>query len=363
MRNVDAASNPGASFVTPGTFGTWSNNFWQWPAPSGTPTANDHSNMDKFCMSCHDSNGASTINVNGTFNGLNLNNTRALTPFSKTTVGGSLTDFGARTRVLDVKTQFKNDATAGSNEWPAGNGTLPTTFDTLAEGQGYDGNPSQHAVLGPRYATKNASLAGWTSGKTLKSGQTLATSEETSQLHCADCHSVDTNAHGSANANMMVASTVDATCYTCHASGTYSATASAGSRVNHSMCGHTFDSGMESTFGTSFCFNCHAGTKLDTFPNPYGSIHGMQTGADPNYTTGTIGSKDTAGLNKVEERWRFMGGQLGAWRESGANWNTNTDPVTCYMRTSGNAYTNCTRHAGGVNGSKQSTTFSRELKY
>jgi predicted CXXCH cytochrome family protein len=357
MRNVDAVGNPGASFVAPGTFGTWTNNFWQWPRPSVAPTANDHSNMDKFCMSCHDSLGATGINVNAAFTGLNLSNLRALTPFSKSTIGGSLTDFGARTRVLDVKTQFKNDATAGSNEWPAGSGTLPTTFDTLAEGQGYDGNPSQHAVLGPRYATKNASLAGWVTGKTLKSGQTLTTSEETSQLHCADCHSVDTNAHGSATANMLVAATVDNTCYTCHDSGVYSNTAGNGSRVDHSMCGHTFDGGMESTYGTSFCFNCHAGMKNES---PYGGIHGMPSGTDPDYA-----ASYTNGKNPIEERWRFMGGELGAYKQGAwpGAWNTSGTAPTCYMRTAANSYSNCSRHQGSGSGSKGSTNFNRELKY
>ncbi len=100
---------------------------------------------------------------------------------------------------------------------------MPSGFN----GTNYNGNASQHAVRGPRYSTTDNNWNTWVS-RTLKSGQNLATSRETSQLHCADCHTVDQNAHGGGNIFMLTAqgtsntnSTIDKTCTQCHSASVY----------------------------------------------------------------------------------------------------------------------------------------------
>ncbi len=367
MRNVDSISTG-----------------WEWDKTATTATM--HGYMDAFCLACHDSDGSSGIAVNSSGDGITTSpGALALTPFYDNlrgptpptgsivnpqveVIGGDGNDdgvcesgetcedgFSDRTRVIDVETQFD----PGTYTWPNDDGTMPSGFT----GTNYDGRPSQHAVLGPRYYTNNSSWTAWQS-LTLKSGQALATVKEKAQLHCADCHSVDTNAHGSARLAMLVDSgvtgtagttgvgDVDTSCYACHTIGSYSESNSAGSRTEHGMCGHTFDSPTASAgpaaFGDSYCFNCHAGAKSES---PYGWIHGMPSGSDPDFPT------------RVAERYRFLGGMAGAWEPDGWETSGGTAP-TCYWRTASNTATTCNRHVGATaGGSKGDTLFDRSLEY
>jgi predicted CxxxxCH...CXXCH cytochrome family protein len=301
--------------------------------------------QDDFCLTCHDADGAAGIAVVGNGTGITLTPTvgEAQGPFNDTDgigTGGNAasgpTGFRSRTRVTDVNEQFN----PGSYSWPAGDGTMPAGFT----GGNYDGNQSQHAVRGPRYFTNNA---GWGTGSgqywtanTLKSGQSLKTVRETAQLHCADCHLVDQNAHGSSKVFMLIGdptnsftgtSTIDATCYLCHEQAVHEN--GSGGRWDHSNDGSVWSGGKETFWDDSYCFLCHGGGNgAEAYIAQYGGIHGLN-GADT--LTG-------------EPRWRFQGGAyLSPNPGDNGEWTITSGSVVCYGQTAANKWSNCSRHDGG----------------
>jgi hypothetical protein len=316
---------------------------WVWDKNNTTPAM--HADMDSFCLSCHDAAGASGIAVNSTGDGVTLTPTvgEAQGPFNDTDgigTGGNAasapTGFLGRTRVTDVNEQFN----PGTYQWPAGDGTMPAGFT----GGNYDGNQSQHAVRGPRYGSNNA---GWGTGSgqywtanTLKSGQSLKTVRETAQLHCADCHLVDQNAHGSSKVFMLIGdptnsfsgtSTIDATCYLCHERAVHED--GTGGRWDHNSDGSVWSGGKETFWDDSYCFNCHGGGNgSEAYIAQYGGIHGLN------------GTDTMTG----EPRWRFQGGAyLSPNPGDAGEWTTQSAEVVCYAQTSANKWSNCSRHDGG----------------
>ena len=212
---------------------------WDWNRNATTNQM--HTDMDTFCLNCHDTDGASKINVKSTNNGVNLNvATRALTPFNTSDglgSGGATGSFHLSgyyiSRVLDVKTQFN------------------TT------------NPAHHAVLGKAY---NSASANWPStawvSRTLKNSTQLTTVRESASLHCADCHTVDQNAHGASNSAMLIATTVDGTCWSCHSTNVYNngAANETQSRFDHSSNdgGNTFTQVSAYAYSGAFGGLCSA---------------------------------------------------------------------------------------------------------
>jgi hypothetical protein len=215
---------------------------WDRTASEATKNAGMRTLLDTFCLTCHDNDGASTIAVNGTVAGADLALTtsptvgEARTPFNDDdNLRNGRDGFTTRTVVIDVESQFAPDTS----------GDIANT---------YNGNPSQHAVLGARYTTTNA---GWTSSAwtahDLRNGDVMNTVRETAILHCSDCHLSETNAHGAANAwHMLLDGTVDNytndsnmgglrndtnlnanICYKCHNRSIYMDTASTVPRVSH----------------------------------------------------------------------------------------------------------------------------------
>jgi hypothetical protein len=150
-------------------------------------------NMDTFCMTCHDSDGANTIAVKNTNDGLYIGTAETTTirtgatpvaqrPFNTNDNLQNTHDGFARVRITDVFSQY----------------------DTS--------NPSHHAVRGARYSSRHSDsnsgqwdTATWTD-YTLKdaAGSTMSTIKETATLHCADCHLSEQNAHGAVNAWHML---------------------------------------------------------------------------------------------------------------------------------------------------------------
>ncbi len=302
--------------------------------------------MDNFCMGCHDIDGASGINVNATDNGVNLSNARALTPFNSTDDvsegigGGTVNQAGyERTAVLDVATQFD-----------------PT-------------NPSHHAVIAPAYNSHNNSWGNtaWVN-RTLKSGQSLTTVYETAQLHCADCHTVDSadgGAHGGANGFMLqvgsgaetgdpcgdsVCSGIDRTCWLCHNSTTYSDNSSNDTRWDHSNDSSVWSPDDGSKLGAyggatgSVCLNCHGG---DPAVDGFGGIHGLQSGLD---------------WRSGQERFRFQGGSY--MSHDPGDWTGTTGTATCYFA-GGNQdtqdWSNCTKHDAPEDGRTAPPQYSRPI--
>jgi hypothetical protein len=326
---------------------------WDASASEATKNAGMRTNMDTFCLTCHDSDGASTIAVNGTVSGADLALTtsptagEALTPFNDDdTLENGRDGFSTRTRVIDIKTKFF-----------AGSG---------GSGAGYNGNPSQHAVLGARYSTNNA---GWTaaawSTHDLRSGDVMNVVRETATLHCSDCHLSESNAHGASNAwHMLQDGTVDNytndsnmgglqnssnlnsnICYKCHNRSIYQDTGSTVPRVSHDEDGDWYDSDYGgATEGAELgpvCLNCHAGDN-------FGNIHGVSGQYDPDNATWPItGTQYT--------RYRFMPGAWMRWSPGGgtsstaagddSDWEASSQNGTCYFPNS-SSWSDCGQHNG-----------------
>jgi len=307
--------------------------------------------MDNFCMGCHDSDtsrgaglgGAAQIAVNAAGDGLTLSPTAAqrLAPFNPT---DNLREGGSTGSA-------KVDNSPGASNFPERTAVID------AYGQFATTNASHHAVRGARYNTHNSNwgTGAWVS-RTLKNGTALTTVYEAATLHCSDCHTVDANAHSGSNPFMMQAATIDDTCYLCHNSGVYSDAAGAGSRVNHDMCGHSFD--LTSTFGNSQCLKCHGGEPGEQLSGQsravYGGIHGNNA------------SGSTSGAPISGTRYRFVGGLMGMFQpgtSATVNWTTSGTAVNCYMQAGTNNWSNCERHYGSGPGSKNTTNYTRQLNY
>ncbi len=320
--------------------------------------------MDTFCMKCHDADGASGIAVATGDTGVTLtpSTSEALKPFNSTDGIDSGTGGGSVTVGVDLTSIYSDQASCegkgfywdGSLCWDSRGRVLDVESQfnpgTGGSGTGYNGNPSQHAVLGQRYSTawSDTHPGEWDDpawvNSTLKDGTNLQTVKETARLHCADCHTVDLNAHGGSNIFMLTGSTIDDTCWTCHSNATYS---NSGASRNQSRQDHRFDgrvlrsSGVQSKVGNSYCLNCHAG---NVSYDGWGAIHGIPSGNDPRL---------------AQERYRFIGGSYMTY--DGKGWNTTTQG-TCYFASSrSQPFSNCNQHSGSRSG--YTPNYGRDTKY
>jgi len=303
---------------------------------SYTWNGSEYSNMDTFCMTCHDSDGASGIAVvgNGTAVTTSPTTQEALAPFNDTDGGygnlgaSSPSNQTTRTRVVDVFSQFA------------------TT------------NASHHAVRGQRYSSNDPNWSSTTFvNRTLKSGQNLQSVRETATLHCADCHTVDTNAHGGANIFMLTAggtsntnSTIDKTCTQCHNSGTY--INGTGGRWDHKNERDVWGDGTASAsnWDNSECLLCHGGGSADYngMMEQFGGIHGMN-------------NNDPRGNMPP---YRFMGGSyLYPNPDGNNNWTGTASGPTCYTSTSGNSWAKCNKHDGRTGNKGWPYNYGRPTSY
>lgn len=352
-----------------------------WAINNSAWTTTDYRSLDTFCLSCHDSNGAAAVSVNATNNGIGGN---ALKPFNSTDqlAGGWLKGTNAipnalRDRVVDVKSQFY----AGT--------TMVGTYAGIdgvnvgVAGGSYNGNYSQHAVIGKRYSTINmkwGTIAGgftaWGSVTLRKIGQQVNIVKETAILSCADCHVLDSGsgAHGGAslyNLRMTTVNAIDSNCNMCHSSQTYS-TGGIGttpSRIQHGDLdgGDPLRPASHTKWGwgslSANCMGCHAGYMGYTTASrrtSYGGIHGNATAQ---YGWATVGGP-------MISSYRFFPGSQfkhnpaskngdGGWTTSGAQ------NIGCYMyNATTQGYFNCTRHNGN-SGSDNGTPYNyvRPLRY
>jgi hypothetical protein len=303
--------------------------------------------MDTFCMKCHDSDtsrpgagGASGIAVNSTDTGVTLTPTptEAVQPFSSTDdvdegIGGGTVFLAGyeRTAVIDAYGQFNPS------------------------------NPSHHAVINKAYNTVSTTDgsdywgdAAWVD-KTLKNGTRIISDGiyESAAMHCADCHTVDYNSHGASNGFMLEADSIDGACWLCHNSAVYSDNASGATRWSHDKDAGAWAGGKGSKIGLyggntdgSYCRNCHGGSIGDggTFVDGYGGIHGLPSGADP---------------RSGEERYRFIGGDY--MSHAPASWTgTSGGTPTCYFGAStAQDWSGCTQHSGTDTKRTMSPAYSR----
>lgn len=333
---------------------------WVWNR-FGTITTAMRDNMDSFCMGCHDSLGATQINVNGTNSGLNLNNTRALTPFNtndnlrgNTADAGTLGTFRTTTygRVLNVKDQFNSTNQTGQN-WASHHNLNQFT--------------KRYGTRNTTYFPNNIFV-----NVTLKEGN-LQTLGETIGLHCSDCHLNETNAHGALNSRFMLqdssggdtnwsgASATDGgthVCYKCHAATAYDEASTSG-RFDHSQDAARTMNQMTSPLGI-VCFNCHGGYSSGQ-QGALGAIHGT----NETYVPG--------GATATSKRYRFMSGSVmrfyrpaatGTTDITDANWTSTSTANSCYTVAGDDTWSaGCSQHSGGRAMGANSINYQKPLQW
>ena len=411
MRNVDQVKNPeeaGAAMANAVlNSGSWTVNWWEWPRPSATPTNADHTNMDRFCMSCHDANGASGIAVNATDNGLDLPPTlaNALKPFNSTDAIDAGTGGGSSTPGATLTTWFGTQAACEAKgfTWSGGNCLDRRSKLVDIKGMFNTANPSHHAVLGQRYTSNTGTgycyeptitksptcsgaggswigiagtnrcvdlaatttalcsakggnwtwMLGWSSAawanKTLKNGTNLQTVRETATLHCSDCHTVDQNAHGGANRFMLTVSTIDGSCFTCHNQTTYDGTANTGeSRFNHTTDSNVWSSGA--TGGSRLDATAAPGANVGMCLLCHGGAHYDGYGAIHG-----IPSTSTDVRTSQNPRYRFIGGGTMSYYYAGGDWQSLNTGGTCYfINPDPQPWSYCSHHGAGTSGGSNS---------
>lgn len=311
LRNVDSIGNPG----TPST------NYWTIPR-SGRVAA-DYTNVDNFCFKCHDSVGSAQIAINASGNLITsgLTATNQQKPFNDNLTNSY--DAVARTRVVDVDTQFNT------------------------------GNYSHHAVKAAKYT--NTGGLPFNSVAILQGGNV----DDNSRLHCHDCHVY--NGHGTANNEYMLqnSSGTDTlhtlttyVCAKCH-TATYNTD-------NHYGGGNSGDlvngrSGNYNVTGIS-CTACHNSGGM-----MWGGIHGgnftYATGATPGWTT-TGGNGGGAGSQST---YRFMPGMANNGYQVNS-WTNAASPGTCYTNPN-SSWSACSSHTGGRSTTVTRTGGARALSY
>lgn len=284
--------------------------------------------MDSFCMGCHDSGGATEINV-GTGDVVVVGgggSSQPFAPFNSSDTGGA---------PANVRDMFNSGNLVGRNYASHHNlNQFELRYDAA-------------------YQTANSTRGAWT-GTVLEGG----TPGWNSGLHCADCHLNESNAHGSRNTLSLLqdSSGNDATydestdgtgtfvCYKCHDSTAYND----GASDTRTRFDHDFDSNAWNKYTAPrqiICIACHGGQTY------VGAIHGK----NDTYTTLNFG--DT-------KSYRFLPGAGLRLDISEANWETSVQP-SCYTENS-SAYTglstNCSQHEGTGNNSRIMTPrYSRDL--
>ncbi|HBA89815.1 MAG TPA: hypothetical protein DCZ75_18045, partial [Geobacter sp.] len=288
-------------------------------------TGTEHTNVDNFCMACHDGDGVANATVRAIVTGATATN-----PFNDTLRNGY--DQVTRSGVLNVKAQFAS------------------------------GNYSHHAVSAQKYTT---STYLFTASKFVSTFTPLGgaqTVRDTSRLHCGDCHTVGQWAtvggiggHGSTNEYMLQTSSganaehtlSTYVCYKCHVPATYNTLGGhgtgSGSYVDTStgtgISGRVTGDGSITGMACSTCHNSGA--------TGWGGIHG----GNGTYVDGGGASQNT---------YRFMPGMGNAKYRPG-DW-TAASATGCYTGpdASGN-WGSCTQHNSATKAYTRST--ARPLAY
>ena len=289
-------------------------------------TGTEHTNMDNFCMACHDGDGVANTTVRAIVSGATATN-----PFNSPLTNGY--DQVTRPGVLNVKAQFA--AT----------------------------NYSHHAVSGQRYTTSTYLFNASKFVSTFTPLGAAQTVRDTSRLHCADCHTVGQWAtvggiggHGSTNEYMLQTSSganaehtmTTYVCYKCHVSGTYSTggghTGGNSQDYAHSSTG-VGKTGRVTSNGNitgMACSGCH-----NVGSTGWGGIHG-----------GNNTYVDGGGL--TQNTYRFMPGMANSKYEPGT-WSASSAPGCYTGPDASNSWGSCNQHSGGGKGVTRSAT--RGLTY
>ena len=289
-------------------------------------TGTEHTNMDNFCMACHDGDGVANTTVRAIVPGAT-----ATDPFNDTLTNGY--DQVTRSGVVNVKAQFTST------------------------------NYSHHAVSGQRYTTSTYLFNASKFVSTFTPLGAAQTVRDTSRLHCGDCHTVGQWAtvggiggHGSTNEYMLQTSSganaehtlTTYVCYKCHVSGTYSTggghTGGNAQDYAHSSTG-VGKAGRVTGNGNitgMACANCH-----NVGSTGWGGMHG-----------GNNTYVDGGGL--TQNTYRFMPGMANTKYEPGT-WSSSSAPGCYTGPDASNSWGSCNQHSGGGKGVTRSVT--RGLTY
>jgi predicted CxxxxCH...CXXCH cytochrome family protein len=371
-------------------------------SPTGTGCSKG---LDRFCISCHDADGASQGYKSGDAAA------SALNPFADTkitndydqatrcaepgngassacvTTGGTA---ATQTRVVDVASRVHETArtAAGGSASSTDRDIAPLPASGIAGdtrvGDGRKDPPegvfSRHAIRGLSASVYGATNASW---DTATYWTTITTWKSNSVMGCADCHTTDGvngangNAHGSATEYLLknangTASAIATTpstyvCARCHNASAYIAgthTANGGDFQDYSGQNGTARVPAGNTGGNVYgyaCGNCHGGGASSkagaAFPTGstgaggFGTIHG---------TSQVLGIQTATGT--ARHAYRFTNGNSMRYFDP-VNW-TSASTRSCYTLASGSTDTwgACTKHSSG-GGLSPTTAQQRPLKY
>ena len=233
----------------------------------------EHSNMDNFCFSCHDSDGATSAGVAAIMTGKNFGGPFSpRNPFADTLTNGY--DQVARAGVVDVKTaftttnashhavsgqryQYRFSTLANAQAWAARTGNPVPAASDIAEGHVVNGVTSPFGTgltYDPAGPEEGGDATLFEAGKFVTTYIPLGaalTVGDNSTLHCGDCHTVgqwkagsSTNAagnptpvaigaHGANNEYLLrnslgtdaLHNNLTYVCFDCHQAGEQAATA------------------------------------------------------------------------------------------------------------------------------------------
>jgi predicted CxxxxCH...CXXCH cytochrome family protein len=372
------------------------------PSVACTPTGTGCSKgLDRFCISCHDADGASQAYLEGD------SAATASNPFADGMITNEY-DQANRVKVVDIASRIHETArTSAGGAWPSTDRDVATQPGTSPAGRGTDtrkdppyGVFSRHAIRGLSVSVYGGTNANW-DGATYFN-QTKFTWASNSVMGCADCHTVDGanktagNAHGSGSEYLLKDISGTAAegamgsrgsggtyvCYACHPQAKY--TPGQG-HTNNSSDFQDYSASTGSarvTLSTSggnvygyACGNCHGGgapTKAGATP-PTGLTSTTLDGGVPTSTTiggfGTIhGTSQVIGIGTnggsagtaYRAAYRFMNGNSMRYYDPGT-WSGGTK--TCYtLNTAADQWGACNKHGTGVGYSAQPPT-TRPLAY
>ncbi len=311
-----------------------------WNSANDTWRTQTSTNLDPFCLTCHDSNGASvTFAADG-------GTADALNPFGD----------------ADITNNY-DQLVRGT-----GNGRVVDIASMVVGNPPPDGQFARHAIRGqsPSHNSEYDAIAGGTS--LFDSGVMVSVAtdfgegplwNDTSVMGCADCHTTDGangsagNAHGSSSEYLLKDASGGATqgtfgggsyiCFACHVTATYDTTHTGGNGGD--FADTTDKAGADRTatkndgsYTGIACINCHGGAPGNGEPvsKGFGRIHGTSSVFD----VGSGGTRNT---------YRFTnGGSLRffdpkGWTSSGAS------TMACYTLSGNDNWGGCTAHVGAQN--------------
>jgi nitrate reductase cytochrome c-type subunit len=363
LRDADSAS---ASFAydksgMPAAAGDWNSANATWRTRTST-------SLDPFCLSCHDSNGATQTYQKGDAGALALN------PFADSVNGAAVSnnvtntvDQLTRPGVVDVKSKVAGTPPAqGTFARHAIRGQSTSKYTNYTTATAWPSNPSGYSTIysASRFVQRGTDESGrpnW---------------NDASVMGCADCHTTDGanttagNAHGSDSEYLLKNASGTATegtlaggsynCFRCHVAGTYDKDHTAGSDSDFidtvGSTGNARITAGNKGYGTIFgmaCLNCHGGARGNGSGTGDTSGFGWIHGTSQVFATGASGGTGT------RNAYRFTnGGGLRYYVPGNASWDSGTG--TCYTLSSADTWSGCLQHASQ---SKPVTSVKRPLSY